>query len=348
MYWCCCSFFDPLFRNASESLRTTYRVLKRGCTRDRCNDFTQVVETLSKGWRISAPKVHYSSVSRWPSQRRVGAKIATPWSDQLCATCQHRSTFIRFKILLRSCFFTAFSFFCTILVSYLYRLFSFVRLILYPASGLLEIRFCTAVHCVVQARAELVAKGLDEDLYTAALMQGIHPEDGGGAGTPFITLGDGNCLLNSIALLFVTETGRSKRAAVSKLAAKLRLSVVLEGLRHMEAYMSMQEEIFCCWNNYTGDVYDKLTAAGWCVAPDTIDKDRVGSRETARLFFVAQLHNIAVKGQWLQQFVLPILATVVQAPVRVFVPCKCVSSYVQLAAAEVCAKTCTILIRVSS
>ncbi|CAN0378121.1 unnamed protein product, partial [Ectocarpus sp. 12 AP-2014] len=169
-------------------------------------------------------------------------------------------------------------------------------------------------------RAELVAKGLDEDMYTAALMQGTHPEDGGGTGTPFITLGDGNCLLNAVALQYVRAEGRAVRAAVPQLAAKLRLSVVLEGLRHMEAYLSLQEDIFCCWDNYTGDVYDRLTAAGWCVEPDTIDKARVGSRETARLFFVAQLHNIAVKGQWLQQFVLPILATVIQAPIRVFVP----------------------------
>ena len=175
----------------------------------------------------------------------------------------------------------------------------------------------------MQARAELLAKGLHEDLYTAALMQGIKPEDGGGTGTPFITRGDGNCMLNSIALLFVREEGRAVRAAVTKLAAKLRLSIVLEGLRHMEAYMSLQEDIFCCWNNYTGDVHDRLAAAGWCVDPDSTDRDRVGARETARLLFVAQLHNIAVKGQWLQQFVLPILATVIQAPVRVFVPCKC-------------------------
>ncbi|CAB1115209.1 unnamed protein product [Ectocarpus sp. CCAP 1310/34] len=173
---------------------------------------------------------------------------------------------------------------------------------------------------VAKTRAELVAKGLDEDMYTAALMQGTHPEDGGGTGTPFITLGDGNCLLNAVALQYVRAEGRAVRAAVPQLAAKLRLSVVLEGLRHMEAYLSLQEDIFCCWDNYTGDVYDRLTAAGWCVEPDTIDKARVGSRETARLFFVAQLHNIAVKGQWLQQFVLPILATVIQAPIRVFVP----------------------------
>lgn len=187
-------------------------------------------------------------------------------------------------------------------------------------------RFYTAVDCVAQTRAELVAKGLDEDMYTAALMQGTHPEDGGGTGTPFITLGDGNCLLNAVALQYVRAKGRAVRAAVPQLAAKLRLSVVLEGLRHMEAYLSLQEDIFCCWDNFTGDVYDRLTAAGWCVEPDTIDKARVGSRETARLFFVAQLHNIAVKGQWLQQFVLPILATVIQAPIRVFVPCKCVFS----------------------
>lgn len=130
-------------------------------------------------------------------------------------------------------------------------------------------------------------------------------------------------MLNSIALHFVTETGRAVRNAVKQFSAKLRLSVVLEGLRHMETYMSLQDDVFCAWSNYGTEVFNDLTDAGWSIASTLGDKDRLGSRETARLFFVAQLHHIAVKGRWLQQFVLPILATVIQTPVRVFVPCEC-------------------------
>ena len=86
--------------------------------------------------------------------------------------------------------------------------------------------------------------------------------------------------------------------------------------------MSLQDDGFCAWSTYGQEVFNDLTDAGWSISTTLGDKDRLGSRETARLFFVAQLHHIAVKGQ-LQQFVLPILATVIQTPVRVFVPCEC-------------------------
>ena len=86
--------------------------------------------------------------------------------------------------------------------------------------------------------------------------------------------------------------------------------------------MSLQDDVFCAWSNYGQEVFNDLTDAGWSISTTLGGKGRLGSRETARLFFVAQLHHIAVKGQWLQQFVLPILATVIQTPVRVFVPCE--------------------------
>ncbi|CAN0326134.1 unnamed protein product [Ectocarpus sp. 6 AP-2014] len=49
--------------------------------------------------------------------------------------------------------------------------------------------------------------------FTAALLNGIEPEDGGGVGTPFGSEGNGDCLLNSVAALFANEGGRKANLA---------------------------------------------------------------------------------------------------------------------------------------
>lgn len=147
--------------------------------------------------------------------------------------------------------------------------------------------------------------------------------DGCGAGTPFITEGDGNCLLNSVAQLFLGKKARGIRNDVKTLAAKLRLSIVLEGMRHMEAYLSQQEDFFMGWAIYGDEVRDKLPKLGWTIEPAVHNRMRVGSRECARLMFIAQLKHISANRQWLQQFVFPLLATVIRSPFRAFLPCKC-------------------------
>lgn len=169
--------------------------------------------------------------------------------------------------------------------------------------------------------AELVEKGLEKDYFTEALLRGIGPEDGGGAGTPYITLGDGNCLLNAIAQLFLAEKPRGIRNDVQTLAVKLRLSIVLEGLRHMEAYLSRQEGFFMDWSNYVSEVREKLTKEGWTCSPKP-NEMRSASRRTARLLYVAQLSHIATNQRWLQQFVFPLMATVIQALFHPFLPCE--------------------------
>lgn len=176
----------------------------------------------------------------------------------------------------------------------------------------------------VQTAEELLAKGLFKDKFTAALLNGIEPEDGGGVGTPFESDGNGDCLLNSVAAFFAKDGGRGVRSAVKTMAVKLRLSVVLYGLKYMELFLLEQDEHFGAWYNYTSDVRERLAKNGWDVAPDPDNNWHVGSSKCARLMFLAQLRSIAKPGVWLQQFVFPILATVVQSPLRVFLPCECV------------------------
>lgn len=175
---------------------------------------------------------------------------------------------------------------------------------------------------LVQTEKDLKDKGLEKDHFTEALLRGIHPEDGCGAGTPFITEGDGNCLLNAVAQLFLEKKQRGIRNDVKTLAAKLRLSIFLEGIRHMETYLSRQEDFFMGWANYVSDVREKVANKGWSVAPEVDNNMRVSSRRGGRLLFVAQLHHIASNRTWLQQFVFPMLATVTQSPLRAFLPCE--------------------------
>ncbi|CAB1105710.1 unnamed protein product [Ectocarpus sp. CCAP 1310/34] len=157
----------------------------------------------------------------------------------------------------------------------------------------------------VQTAKELQAKGLFKDKFTAALLNGVEPEDGGGVGTPFGSEGNGDCLLNSVAAFFAKEGGRGVRSAVQTMAVKLRLSV---------------DDHFGAWYNYTSDVRERLEKNEWHVVPDVDNNWHVGSSNCARLMFLAQLRSIAKPRAWLQQFVVPILATVVHSPLRVFLP----------------------------
>lgn len=65
-----------------------------------------------------------------------------------------------------------------------------------------------------------------------------------------------------------------------------------------------------------------ITRNGWQVVPDAKDNWRIGWADCARLLYLAQLWHIAKQGAWLQQYVLPILATAMQSNVRVVVPCE--------------------------
>lgn len=175
---------------------------------------------------------------------------------------------------------------------------------------------------VWQTEAELLAKGLSKDNFTAAILNGAFPEDGGGSAAPVWIEGNGNCLFNACSAFFAKSGQRGVRSSVRALAAKLRLSVVLKGIKYMEVFLSRQEPFFGAWYNYTAEVREQMSAAGWHVEPDVENGWRVGSHECARLLYLAQLRHIACDGVWVQQFVFPILATVLQAPVRVFVPCE--------------------------
>ncbi|CBJ33025.1 hypothetical protein Esi_0406_0006 [Ectocarpus siliculosus] len=64
-----------------------------------------------------------------------------------------------------------------------------------------------------QTAKELLAKGLFKVKFTAALLNGIEPEDCGGVGTPFESEGNGDCLLNSVATFFAKEGGRKANLA---------------------------------------------------------------------------------------------------------------------------------------
>ena len=160
------------------------------------------------------------------------------------------------------------------------------------------------------------------DVFTEALLNGANPEDGGGVGTPFRTEGNGDCLFNSVAAHLVVTGGRGNRNAVRALAAKLKLSVVLEGLKYMEFSLSSQYDFYRSWYNYVSEVREGLATSGWDVVPDEENGFRVGSSDCARLMYLAQLRHISQQGVYMQQFVFPILATVLQSPVRVFVPCE--------------------------
>lgn len=175
-----------------------------------------------------------------------------------------------------------------------------------------------------QKSSELAEKGLEEDHFTAACLRGILPEDGEGAGTPFYTMGDGNCLFNAISSQIVSEKKLHRRMhPVRKMSTKLRVGVVLAGLKYMELFLAEYGNGFYqSWYNYSDDVRVKLEKAGWTLMMETSDDMRVATPECARLMFVAQLHHIARDGVWLQQFVFPLLSTVIQAPLRVFFPCE--------------------------
>lgn len=174
----------------------------------------------------------------------------------------------------------------------------------------------------MQTEKELFAKGLSTDNFTAALMNGVQPEDGGEVGTPIEVDGNGDCLLNSVSAFFAKAGTRGARSAINVMALKLRLSLLINGLKYMEVFLLDQEEHFGAWYNYTSVVREQLVKNGWHVHPDTSNNWRVGSADCARLLYVAQLRHIARQGVWLQQFVFPILATVVQSYLRVFLPCE--------------------------
>ncbi|CAB1103038.1 unnamed protein product [Ectocarpus sp. CCAP 1310/34] len=176
-----------------------------------------------------------------------------------------------------------------------------------------------------QTSLELIDKDLCIDYFTETLLRGVPPVDGCGVGTPCITEGDGNCLLNAVAQLFVVKKARGIRNDVKTFAAKLRVTIVLEGLRHIEAYVSVQEGFFMDWSNYGDEVRDELPKSGWKIEPGLDNKMRVGSRQCARLMFIAQLRHTAQNRRWLQQFVFAILATVIQTPLRVFLPYRSLS-----------------------
>ncbi|CAN0233231.1 unnamed protein product, partial [Ectocarpus sp. 4 AP-2014] len=142
-----------------------------------------------------------------------------------------------------------------------------------------------------QTAEELLAKGLYKDKFTAALLNGIEPEDGGGVGTPFESDGNGDCLLNSVAAFFAKDGGRGVRSAVKIMAVKLRLSVVLYGLKYMETFLLEQDDHFGAWYNYTSDVRERLAKNGWDVVPDPDNNWHVGSSKCARLMFLAQLQS---------------------------------------------------------
>lgn len=133
----------------------------------------------------------------------------------------------------------------------------------------------------VQTAEDLLAKGLLKDKFTAALLNGIEPEDGGGVGTPFESDGNGDCLLNSVAAIFAKDGGRGVRSAVKTMAVKLRLSVVLYGLKYMELILLEQYEHFGAWYNYTSDVREILAKNGWDVVPDPTTTGTSG-RQNAR------------------------------------------------------------------
>ncbi|CAM9263404.1 unnamed protein product [Ectocarpus sp. 4 AP-2014] len=88
----------------------------------------------------------------------------------------------------------------------------------------------------------------------------------------------------------------------------------------MEVYLSRQEDFFMTCSNYAAEQRDKLKETGWNVEPEVGNATRVRSRRCARLLFIAQLNHIASDGAWLQQFVFPILSTVIQTPLRAFLP----------------------------
>lgn len=170
-------------------------------------------------------------------------------------------------------------------------------------------------------KEHLLEKCMEVDAFTAALLKGA-PEDGGGVGTPIWTEGNGDCLFNSVAAHLAVTKGRGSRNAVRAISAKLRLSVVCFGIKYKEFFLSTKADFYGAWYNYVSEVREKLTGAGWEVIPDTEDGFRVGSCDCARLLYLVQLRHIARQGVYIQQFVFPILATVIQAPLRVFVPCE--------------------------
>ena len=175
---------------------------------------------------------------------------------------------------------------------------------------------------LVQTEQELLDKGLEKCHFTAAILRGINDEDGREAGTPYLTDGDGNCLLNAIALLFVKKQPRGVRSVVKTMAAQLRLAIVLEGLRNVEVYLDRQYDFYGTWYNYDSDAVLKLEKASWVTSPMAGDRFIMASRDSARLFFLACLHHVARDKVYLQQFVLPILSTVIRGPIRAFVPCE--------------------------
>ncbi|CAB1102434.1 unnamed protein product [Ectocarpus sp. CCAP 1310/34] len=109
-----------------------------------------------------------------------------------------------------------------------------------------------------QTAEEVVAKGLFKDKFTAALLNGIEPEDGGGVGTPFESDGKGDCLLNSVAAFFAKDGGQGVRSAVKTIAVKLRLSVVLFGLIYMGLFLLEQDDI-----SGHGTTTRRMCGKGW-------------------------------------------------------------------------------------
>ena len=96
----------------------------------------------------------------------------------------------------------------------------------------------------MQTENELIAKGLSNHKFTAALLNGVAPEDGGKVGTSMEVDGNGDCLLNSVSAFFAKAGYRGARSAINVMALKIRLSMLLNGLRCMEVFLLDQEKHF--------------------------------------------------------------------------------------------------------
>ncbi|CAB1120790.1 unnamed protein product [Ectocarpus sp. CCAP 1310/34] len=150
-----------------------------------------------------------------------------------------------------------------------------------------------------QTDRELLEKGAEQCHFTSAILRGINHEDGREAGTPYLTDGDGNCLLNAVAMLLVKKQPRGVRNAVKTMAAQLRLGIVVEGLRNIEVYLDRKYEFYGTWYNYVDQLVFDLKRCGWVV--DAMPENRW------RMASLTSVQNVN-GGEWQWTLFQPLVA----------------------------------------
>ncbi|CAM9703547.1 unnamed protein product [Sphacelaria rigidula] len=95
--------------------------------------------------------------------------------------------------------------------------------------------------------------------------------------------------MTAVATLIIAISRRgNRRKAISRLAKKLRLAIVITGIKYMKLFLGDQYDCFGDWPCYSTEAREDLATSGWTESPGVDDGLSLDSTDTARLMFVRQ------------------------------------------------------------